>query len=433
MHSFRARPGRLLATVLALAAFAVALTGGVASAAEEADVTTTFEQIFLKLQSTPVYGDSCTETCHGNIAKTKNYASAIKFSHAYHLPYQCSSCHERFPHRADTTIERPTMELCFGCHGVRHGPEGLLATGECEDCHVTPRERLRPSWHTFGWEGEEHVAPANKEFNTRCAMCHTPATCTDCHDAEGIRWAPKRWDFIAGDGCLQCHGSESLSKNSPTGQKSFMVTGVGKSAHNDLSCQECHPDFRYDDQEQVSTLWTVNAGDACADCHRTAEKGKWKAMVAEYEGSAHYKALTKDNPNLESATCASCHGGHFIYRLEGDAADARMHLSAYRVCARCHDDEYGTYDDYYHGKAYKKGSLDAPACWDCHGAHAVQPQEEKTSTISEANVANTCGQEGCHSGSSEKFGLKAGTLIHGQVGEEDTNPIIKFVRNITGR
>lgn len=435
VHCFRARPGRLLATALAVAAFAVTLSGGTAyaAAANNSDVTQTFEQVFLKLQGAPVYEDSCTKTCHGNIAKTKNYASAIKFSHAFHLAYQCSSCHERFPHRADTTIERPTMQLCWGCHGVRHGPQGLVASGECVDCHVTPRDRLRPAFHVFGWEGKEHVAPANKEFNTKCAMCHTPETCTGCHDAEGIRWAPKKWDFISVDGCQQCHASAGLSKASSSGQKSYMVTGLDESAHNAVACQDCHADFRYDDKESYSALWTVNASQACADCHKTAEDGKWSKMVGEYEKSVHYKQLTKAKPNYGSASCSSCHGGHFIYRLKTDSAKARMHLSAYRVCARCHGEDYSTYNDYYHGKAYKDGSLDAPACWDCHGAHDIQPKGTKSSLVSEENVSKTCGQKGCHAGTGETFGAKASVLIHGKAAEESNNPIMKFVRFIKGQ
>ena len=428
---FRARPGRLLATLVAASAFIAALGGGVAYAADEPVQDLSFEQLFLKLQNSPVYKDACTKTCHGNIAKTKNYASSIIFQHGYHQLIACSSCHPRFPHRADTTIERPTMAGCFDCHGVRHGPMGLIASGTCEDCHVTERARLRPAFHTFGWEGREHVEPSNKEFNTKCAMCHTPASCTECHDSLGVEWAPESWDYNAQDGCLACHGNIALSKQSADGLKSFTITGLNASAHSDLDCQQCHIDYRYDDKPSPSTLWTVNAGHACAECHKTAEDGKYAKAVTEYGESAHAEGIEKGN--YDSATCSSCHGGHFIFRMETDAAKARMHLSAYRTCARCHDEEYGTYDDYYHGKAYKAGSLDAPACWDCHGAHKVLPKDDKGSMVAEANVAETCGQEGCHSGADEQFGTEAAMLIHEKVKAQKENPLYKLVAKLTGR
>ena len=90
------------------------------------------------------------------------------------------------------------------------------------------------------------------------------------------------------------------------------------------------------------------------------------------------------------------------------------------MCARCHPDEYESYDDYYHGAAYKRGATDAPACWDCHGAHDVLPTSDPNSLMSEQNRADTCGQEGCHQGSdlenNPAFAEAASELIHQKVG-----------------
>lgn len=431
---FRARPGRRLASAFVAAAFVVSLASvGVAVAQDEPLSGADMERFFTRLQNTPVYKDACTETCHGNIARTKNYSSSIIFQHGYHQLIACSSCHTRFPHRADTTIERPTMTGCFGCHGVRHGPMGIVASGECEDCHVTEKSRLRPAFHTFGWAGRDHVQPSFDEFNTRCAMCHTAATCDDCHRQEGIRWAPASWDYNAGDGCLACHGMAGLTKQSGDGLKSFSITGVDSSAHQGLTCQDCHPDYRYDDKKMDSELWSLNAGQACLDCHRTAEDGKWADLVGDYEQSVHAQRITEGD--YESATCASCHGGHFITRLDTEENRNRMHLSAYRTCARCkqHGEAYDTYNDYYHGKAYKAGSLDAPACWGCHDSHGILSSSDPESTLAAAKIADTCGQQGCHANSNERFALGSQELIHRQVQVESENPLLRFVARLTGR
>jgi hypothetical protein len=417
------------------------LGAGVAHAADAPAQQPSFEQLFQQLQNTPVYKDACTKTCHGNIANTKNYASAIIFQHGYHQLVACDSCHTRFPHRADTTIERPTMKGCFDCHGVRHGPMGVIATGKCNDCHVTPRERLRPAFHTFGWAGRDHVAPSKEQFNTRCAMCHEPASCTECHDRENVKWAPASWDYSSGDGCLACHGNAGLSKQSATGMKSFQVTGVDESAHTDLNCQDCHEDYRYDDKKMASQLWTINASRACASCHEAqkdnaeleeADRRRLSDVVPAYNDSAHAKAV-KDG-NYDSATCGSCHGGHFIYRTDNEVAKQRLHMSAYRVCARCkqHGSDYDTYDDYYHGKAYKAGTPDAPACWDCHGSHKVLPKASKESSVNPVHVPETCGRPGCHSGSNEQFGASAAQLIHSKATEQETNPLRKLIARLTG-
>lgn len=429
---FRARPGRLLVLALTTAAFVVAFGAGIASAADAPEDPVTIEQVFEQLQNTPVYKEACTTTCHGNIAKTQNYSSAINFQHGYHQLVPCASCHSRFPHRPEATIERPTMQGCFDCHGVRHGPMGIIATDECEKCHVTPVERLRPAFHTYDWAGKPHVKPSEEEFNTKCSMCHEPDSCTDCHDNEGINWAPEAgWDYDSVDGCQACHGSATLAKAAQGGTKSFTVTGVQESAHSEVTCQQCHIDYRYDDKPMPSELWTINVGTACADCHAKSDDKESVKAVEEYQKSVHATQLAEGN--YDSATCSSCHGGHFIYRLDTDNAKARMHGSAYRVCARCHDDEYGTYDDYYHGAAYKAGAPDAPSCWDCHGDHLVLPKEDPDSMVSAENVADTCGTKGCHKGTSEEFGVQAAELIHEKVKAEEENPLLRLISTIRGQ
>lgn len=432
---YRVRPGRLLACALAAAAFLAALGGGVALAAEGEDLDPmVFEDVFMRLQNTPVYKDACTKTCHGNIAKTNNYSSEIIFQHGYHQLVACSSCHPRFPHRADTTIERPSMQGCFDCHGLRHGPMGILASDDCNDCHMTPKERLRPAFHTFDWSGKPHVAPAEKEFNTRCAMCHDKASCDDCHVKEGVRWAPpveSGWSYDSGDGCQSCHANAGLTKQQSGGSKSFEVLGIDESVHADVTCGQCHTDYRYDDAPSQTQVWSVNAGLSCINCHKDNKDKAKSDPVHLYEGSVHAEAIKKGD--YDSATCGSCHGGHFIYALDTDAAKQRMHLSAYRVCARCHDEEYGTYDDYYHGRAYKNNASDAPSCWDCHKAHDVLPSSDPSSSVNPANVGETCGQPGCHKGSNEEFGAEAAALIHEKSNVTEENPILSFINSLRGQ
>lgn len=428
---YRMRSGSALGRLVALAVLLIAMGGVPALAADVPDDPIAIEKVFEQLQNTPVYKEACTLTCHGNIANTKNYSSAIIFAHGYHQLVPCSSCHSRFPHRPETTIERPTMKGCFDCHGVRHGPMGIVATDECEKCHVTPKNRLRPAFHGYDWAGKPHVEPS-EEFNQRCAMCHQPASCTDCHAREGVRWTPAGgWGYDSNGGCLACHGNVNLVRQTQTGTKSFNVTGIGESAHSELTCQQCHTDYRYDDQPSASPLWNINVGQACADCHRNAEEPRLQAVVAKYETSTHGKALAEGN--MDSATCASCHGGHFIFRLDTDAAKSRLHASSYRMCGRCHEAEYDSYDDYYHGRAYKAGTPDAPACWQCHGSHEVLPKHEPASLISAGNIATTCAGDGCHAGTSEKFGEKAGSLIHEKAAVRNANPLVQLISRITGQ
>lgn len=437
----KARVGRLASTLAALIVLTAVL--GAASVAMAQTIDDTLLTIDL---GGKVYAENC-DPCHGNIADTDNYASEIIFQHAYHQLVACSSCHTRFPHRPEG-IERPTMEGCFNCHGLRHGPTGELATGKCEDCHKTKRDRLRPSWHTYDWAKKPHVEPSNTRLQTQCMMCHDKAWCVDCHEDTFVKWEPAvPYIYDSDGGCLACHGDENLVKMAAGRPKSYQVIGVGDSAHGDLSCQQCHKDYRYEAANDPTPLWNVNAGLACRDCHLAAagfeEKfaEESKAAVAEFDASIHAAALNDwmqgtlkptdpNKPKGQPPTCADCHGGHYIQRTDTAYAQQVLHGSAYRMCARCHEAEYLSYDDYYHGAAYKRGATDAPACWDCHGDHLVLPASDEKSLVSKTNMADTCGQEGCHGGSKESFALNAGQLIHQKIEAAEANPLRRFLKSI---
>lgn len=431
---FGGRPGRLISVALAVvAALTVLSVAATAFAQVEVDDNT----IIIDLGGT-VYAENC-DPCHGNIADTDNYASAIIFQHGYHQLIACSGCHSRFPHRSEGT-ERPTMKACFNCHGLQHGPMGELATGKCEDCHVNDIDTLRPAFHTSDWAFEPHVQPSLDNLQTQCMMCHDGAFCDDCHEDEFVRWTPDvPYTYDSDSGCQACHGDENLTKTSNGQPKSFQVVGVDESAHSELTCQQCHVDYEYEDAEAATPLWQVNVGLACADCHGTEETfddpevaAANVELVNEYAGSVHAAEIA--NGNLESATCAGCHGGHYIQRLDTEFAQRQLHGSAYRMCARCHADEYESYDDYYHGAAYKAGALDAPACWDCHGAHTALPSSDPASDMSVDNRADTCGQEGCHRGSSvddPAFAEAATELIHQKIDAAESNPLRQLWLNLT--
>lgn len=405
--------------------------------AAEAPAPQTLTDVIQQMANSPVYETECTALCHANISDTKNYTGEIKFTHGNHILLQCGDCHPRFPHRLSGT-EKPTMKGCFDCHGLYHGPKGLLGKANCEACHNTPRWQLRPAFHSATWADKPHVKPAQDELNTKCMMCHTTTSCVECHDRKGIKWQPKSWDYDPSgwaDGkpsCLTCHGNATLLKSIGGSNKSFQVSGVEDSAHSTISCQQCHPDYRYDDRPSATKMWSVNAGIQCATCHQDAEKEKNRAPVALYEKSVHAAKIREGN--YDSATCASCHGGHFINRLDSAEASAAMHASAYRTCARCkqHGEAYATYNDYYHGRAYKKGATDAPACWQCHNSHDILPQNDPKSSVYKANLGTTCGRPGCHTGSTEQFGNAAGKLIHQKVQAQKDNPVLQFIANIQG-
>jgi hypothetical protein len=417
------RPGRLVSVAMTAIAFAVVLAWTVPAWAAETTGS-------ISLGGT-VFAEKCTP-CHATIADSNS--SEIIFKHAYHLLIACSSCHTAFPHRPEGTAI-PKMKECFNCHGLRHGPQGLLATGECLKCHRTPRAKLRPAFHVFNWAEKPHVDPSRKELRTRCMMCHDQKQCDECHIKKSIVWKPDEpFTYDAGKGCDSCHGQATLTKVSNGQPKSFEVPAMASdSAHGKLACQDCHPDFKYYDAVDQTKLWEVNAGLGCRACHTgnvakyASQTATWAKNVAVYDTSIHASKLL--GGNLQSATCSSCHGGHDIKLLNTPEARAALRASAFTVCARCHLDKYNSYDDYYHGKAYKSGAADAPSCWDCHGSHFIQPSADASSpTHPGANLARTCGK--CHEGSETSFASSAGYLIHKKTEVSESNPLARVIAKV---
>jgi hypothetical protein len=400
---------------IALAAAALAVMLPVASAAAVERVIKT---------TGPVISLSCAP-CHADISDTK--IPGIKFSHAAHILYECAACHSKFPHQPEgTTI--PTMKDCWNCHALRHGPQGIMAASECNGkCHLPATTKRRPKDHVADWKNKPHVQPGAQQLRTRCMMCHDQKGCVDCHDKLKIYWDPKvPYSFDPGNGCLACHGGNLPRLKGP-------VVGIDASAHRDTTCLECHPDFKYTDAKDATKLWQVNAGIACRSCHLTLKQtAKKTASIKAYDASIHAKRIKEGN--LKSATCASCHGGHDIERLKTPAALRRIRLSGEKMCADCHAAAWSSYNDYWHGAAYKAGALDAPACWDCHdGPHATLPVKDPKSQASPEKLGDACGQSGCHEGSNSDFAEANRTLVHGQVKMKDDNPLIKLFGTVFGR
>jgi hypothetical protein len=372
-----------------------------------------------------VYKDKCTP-CHADINKTAD--STVIFSHGNHIAYACSSCHTQFPHRPQGTL-MPTMKDCFVCHGLNHGPQGKMATAKCVDCHKPAPQKRRPVSHVADWAAKPHVAPSLAKLTTECAMCHTLAECDLCHLQEGVNWKPDvAFIYDSQNGCQACHGNPDLTKTAAGGVlKSYFVTGIDASAHRDTTCTQCHADFTHGDEKPETPIWSVNVGLACQNCHDHEES------AAQYQRSVHAEKLAEGD--LTSATCASCHGGHDIARLDTEAAKQALHLSSEAMCADCHRDYWDSYSDYYHGAAYKRGALDAPACWDCHGAHEMQPSSDASSSVAPANLASTCSGGECHdqhTGASEDFVRATAQMIHGKQQVRADNPLVKLFRSIFG-
>lgn len=241
-------------------------------------------------------------------------------------------------------------------------------------------------------------------------------------------------------GCLVCHGDESLARISLETTTSIYVdlAVLSVSAHEkDTPCTGCHLDFAYTsphNQVEAGGDWQTASKVACKNCHQEA--------FSEYANGMHSPAGQPGTTATETAAarvakgkpervpfCGDCHGGHAIPSMNDTESMKAVHRSGNEMCGQCHTAEADSYEDYYHGAAYRRGSLDAPSCWDCHGYHEIIPIKERTSPVHPSRLTETCGQQGCHADVDEQF-MQYAELIHGQRKIRNANPVVSVVGRI---
>jgi hypothetical protein len=180
----------------------------------------------------------CTQ-CHDLSKRKVTPARGILINHESHdkKGVACSVCHNRIGHQeafrlamtgSDANAEyllHPdfmTMQACFRCHSQTETPAGgLKAPGECEACHTSPVDELKPESHfkkgffpkghaklgqeeasrvaSFEVAAEVVIEPAEEATQTEdghtnvgskltptgavneCNMCHSEKFCSNCH------------------------------------------------------------------------------------------------------------------------------------------------------------------------------------------------------------------------------------------------------------
>lgn len=120
----------------------------------------------------------------------------------------------------------------------------------------------------------------------------------------------------------------------------------------------------------------------CLTCH---------AEVGQYFSNSVHKDIS----------CIACHANISSDHLGGSEFATEIPdvtpVSPQNVpetCGACHNEELNSYTESVHGRGLMLGTVETANCIDCHGSHnAVQIADSK-STVSNANLPQTCGK--CH-------------------------------------
>jgi hypothetical protein len=127
--------------------------------------------------------------------------------------------------------------------------------------------------------------------------------------------------------------------------------------------------------------------DDCMACHEDEE------LTGERDGH-EYSAYVDPARYARSVhgdmECIDCHT--FLDGVEDFPHDDHDPKSV--DCSVCHNNIAALYDQSLHGQAVRKGIRLAPRCWDCHGAHDIEPPTAPDSRVTKFNIPVMCGR--CH-------------------------------------
>ncbi|MHB9090032.1 MAG: cytochrome c3 family protein [Chloroflexota bacterium] len=250
--------------------------------------------------------------------------------------------------------------------------------------------------------------------------------CTDCHSNITGFPHPKAngdsrrdFSFNLDETCQKCHsGNYNKSKD---GVHATIISSGNKTAPG---CTDCHGVHDITDPNKT----VQQPSQTCAKCHSD--------VYNNYASSVHGKALL-DESNTDVPGCVTCHGVHNI----ADPRTAEFRVDSPDLCAKCHANEtlmakYGlsskvvqTYKAEFHGVTTELYKTRYPTVWcykavctDCHGVHNIRQTDDAKSSVTKANLPQTCGQ--CHSDATVNF---AGAWIGHYEPSTTNSPLVYYV------
>ncbi len=245
----------------------------------------------------------------------------------------CSKCHGEHFGRDFDVIRFD--EKKFNHSKTKFKLTGEHANIECNECHTSEHikiSKLKKRKKTF------------LGLESSCESCHedfhqgtlSSTNCTDCHDTEAWRPAPK------------------FKHNNAK----FKLTG----AHKKVDCEKCHVKERKDGVEfQKFTGFRFNR---CVNCHTDIHRGKFGTNCVECHTRNSFKKVknlksfnhSKTNFQLigkhKNVTCNKCHTKGIRAKLKHDN------------CIDCHKD--------FHKGEFTKNNKIAD-CLECHDQHGFTP------------------------------------------------------------
>jgi cytochrome b subunit of formate dehydrogenase len=278
---------------------------------------------------------------------------------------------------------------------------GDLADVTCLSCHADNRKEIQvPSPVEEGKEKEMRPLLSINGNDYKKAV-HGALACIDCHSNIVDSKSDHNKSELPDPDCAGCHTDlwqgytekNLVAENKRMGVVAQNIETYKKSAHAiptkdgfKAYCDDCHHSHEFN-VPPSGTLehkdWRLTIPKVCAECHED--------RFNEYKNSVHGKGVLQEH-NSESAVCTDCHTSHGITRTTRDP----FQLAVTKECGSCHQDNFETYRNTYHGQINTLGYSHTAKCYNCHGSHEILDVNDPESTIHPDNRIKTCEQ--CHDG-----------------------------------
>ncbi len=194
--------------------------------------------------------------------------------------------------------------------------------------------------------------------------------------------------------CLSCHGNPDFAMPGVNGQMRSLYTSAehfAQSVHGTLQCTACHTTITtvpHNNPPLTPTQWRQQIPTLCGSCHAAA--------LNDYLYSVHGRQISVGG-NAGAAVCTDCHTAHAV----ADPQLAATRLGITKECGACHTKALASYMETYHGQMFALGYADTATCSDCHRGHAILAAGNPGSSVSSANLLNTC--RTCHQDATAGF------------------------------
>lgn len=269
---------------------------------------------------------------------------------------------------------------CLACHGSDKKQIEVPdpnEEGEMRPMLMLDREQIRKGVHS-----DMSCLSCHKEIidaKAPHAKTDTPKPdCPTCHE--------KVWEKVKQEGLDDIQTRLGLVVKNIKAYKESYHAQPGKNSAPKAYCDDCHNTHYFNVPPAGTTKrteWHLTIPNVCGKCHDDS--------LEEYETSIHGKAVLQEH-NPKAAVCTDCHTVHSIERIKEESFKQIIT----HQCGNCHEEQYETYRETYHGQINTLGYTYTARCHDCHGYHEIKAVDDPKSTVNIKNRLKTC-QE-CHDG-----------------------------------